>query len=104
MLFLFIFILFVFAGLGREGTTIAIIGGFFSFLVLGWIYFLKKKLEIPPGTYFYLVFILLFAVSLFWSNQFYLSLGYFLIYLTAGLLWIVFYNLREEYSDHFLKL
>ena len=89
-------------------TTLFILGGFgldliyFSYvaiLVLSLILIFlvsKHELVFPPRLKPFVLFLAFNLVSIFWSVNPITSYGYFLLFLSALLIWVVFYNLGHE--------
>lgn len=59
----------------------------------------KKSLNLPGGFYLYLTFLILFAINLFWTKDFWNTFWYLLVF-TAGLFfWIISYNFKNELKN-----
>ena len=74
---------------------------FFIFLLaLFLIYTLKtkKKINLPHGFLVYSLFISIFVLSLFWSVNPFISLYFLSLFITGGLIWVIFYNYQKEFG------
>jgi hypothetical protein len=97
----FFVILFAIGGFGYANTLITwggVMGGLTILFIM--CFYPKHKFSFPPGTIAYLIFLLFFLASLFWSKDKALSLYYFLMYFAGGLFWLIFYNLKDRILKH----
>jgi len=86
------------AGLGVEPFYIKVYGVLVSLLLIGLAWLWKGKVALPKSFKFYLLFLLLFAISLIWSQDRKFSFEQLLLFLSGGLFWIAFYNLSAEFG------
>jgi hypothetical protein len=100
MLFLVGTLLF-FGGLGMEVVLLQyfgiLIGLVFLFLVKLW----KGKIKIPPTFHLFLLFLLVFALSIIWSQDRKASVEFLFLFIGGGIFWLVFYNLKEKFRNDF---
>lgn len=66
--------------------------------------FLKGKLVFPETFRIYLLFLLLFSVSIFWSLDREVSFEHLLLFVGGGLFWLSSFNLKKERIPWFLNL
>jgi len=96
--------LFFLGGLGVEVSLIRYLGFLISFLALAFSDILKRKLEFPPGSKLYFLFLALFLLSFLWSQDVKNSSDFFTLFLSGGFFWVFSYNLRENFREYFDKL
>jgi len=93
------------AGLGMETFYVNLSGVLLTLFGLGIIWRKKRKLKLPKGVFLYLLFLLIFEISLFLHDENRgLGFSYFLLYLAGGGFWLLGYNLRKELFKHFDKV
>ncbi|OGK10513.1 hypothetical protein A2767_04590 [Candidatus Roizmanbacteria bacterium RIFCSPHIGHO2_01_FULL_35_10] len=63
----------------------------------------KKIIRYPPGFYLYMLFLIFFALNLFWTKNFWSTFWYLLIFSAGFFFWVIAYNLKKEFK-HFDKL
>ena len=93
----------IYGGLGGQNftfITIILLWFTMTFLVL---VFNKKNIRYPPGFYIYMIFLIFFALNLFWTKNFWSTYWYLLIFSGGFFFWIIAYNLKNEFR-HFDKL
>jgi len=99
-LFLFVGLLF-YGGLGVNVEIIYKLGILVGGILLVITLLLQKKIALPLGFFSYILFLLLFGLSLAWSQDRQVSLNYFTLFISGGLFWLVFYNLRDRIRGKF---
>ena len=88
--------LFVAGGLGLETNVVQHVGILVGILLLMLAYIWNKKIVLPRYKLLYLIFIFLFGLSIFWSEDKEVSCEYLVLFIGGGLFWVSFYNLRKE--------
>ena len=99
-LFLFTGLLF-YGGLGINVEIVYKLGILMGGVLLAFTLLLQKRIVFPLGFLSYILFLLLFGLSLSWSQDRQVSLNYLMLFIGGGLFWLVFYNLRERIQDKF---
>lgn len=99
-------VLFLLGGLGGgiAGIWVSFLGVGASFIYLLFFTFKAKNLIVPKGFGVYLVFLALLLSNVFFSSKKDSTLNYFLIYLSGGIFYLLFYNLAEKIENGFEKL
>jgi len=93
------------AGLGMETFYVNLSGVLLTLLLLGIVWKKKRKLKLPKGLFLYLLFLLIFEISLFLHDENKgLGFSYFLLYLAGGGFWLLGYNLKKEIYKYFDKV
>jgi len=93
------------AGFGVEIFYVNLSGVLLTLLLLGIIWKKKRKLKLPKGAFLYLLFLLIFEISLFLHDENRgLGFSYFLLYLAGGGFWLLGYNLKKEIYKYFDKV
>lgn len=95
------FVLFILlaGGLGTNRFFWALVLICVTLLVFVYKVIKSKVIKFPPYFKWYMLFLGTFALSLLWSKDLTASVGYFLVFLSGGLLWIFVYN----FSGYFKK-
>ena len=83
-------------GLGHGASYVLALGGVGSVVLLAFVAYKKTKIIIPKGFLIYGLFIFLFALSLFWSLNWPSSLGHLVLYVSGGVFWVAFFNLKGK--------
>jgi len=96
--------LFFLGGLGVELPLVYLLGIIVAILLLFLAVLKNGKIVFPKGALLYFLFLVLFAVSTFWSVDKKASLEYLLLFTSGLLIWISIYNLYSEVSYWFEKL
>ena len=91
-------------GLGIETITIQYVGVLVGFLLLILSLVWRRKIEFPPGTLLYIIFLALMLLSIAWSKDRQTSFESLILFSGGGLFWISFYNLKKELEGGFGKL
>lgn len=94
-------ILFI-GGLGHGASYVLALGGVGSVVLLAFVAYKKTRIRFPKGFLIYGLFIVLFALSLFWSLNWQKSLGYLVLYVSGGVFWVAFFNLKGK-SKNFIE-
>lgn len=94
-------ILFI-GGLGQKVDIAFALGGLVSVILLSFVIYKKGKLRLPKGFLIYNLFLIFFGLSLIWSLDWQKSLGYLVLYVSGGLFWVAFFNLKGE-SKNFIE-
>ena len=81
----------------------------FLFMLFGLIAFIairhsKKGIVFPNGWIEYIVFLIVAGLSLVWSFDAARTLYYLVLFVDAGLIWIIFYNNKKFFSKFFDRL
>lgn len=93
-----------FAGLGIETTTVQYAGVLVGILLVVLSIVWRKKIELPPGSFLYIIFLAFMLLSITWSHDRQASLEYLVLFSGGGLFWVSFYNLKKELEGNFGKL
>lgn len=101
LILLLIGIFLFFGGMGIETVLVQYFGIAVGVLMLVLAWFWKKKLVLPHGFILYTLFLLLFLLSLTWSQNVKTSFEYFTLFFGGGLFWLSFYNLQKEIGKEF---
>ena len=96
--------LLILGGLGIETTIIQYVGVLVGILLLILSLVWRKKIEFPPGSLLYVIFLALMLLSIIWSKNRQVSFEYLVLFLSGGLFWVSFYNLKKEFEEEFGKL
>lgn len=96
--------LLVLGGLGLETSIVQYVGVVVGILLLVLSIVWRKKIEFPPGSLFYIIFLALMLLSIAWSKDREASLEYLVLFSGGGLFWVSFYNLKKEFKGGFDKL
>lgn len=99
-LFIFTGLLF-YGGLGVNVEIVCKLGVVVGGVLLVFTLLLQKRIAFPLGFFSYILFLLLFGLSLAWSQDRQVSLNYLALFLSGGLFWLVFYNLQEKIRGKF---
>ncbi|TEU02640.1 O-antigen ligase domain-containing protein [Candidatus Woesebacteria bacterium] len=83
-------------GLGIEKNLIELQGVIFAVLLVFAARIIKGKLSFPKTFSLYMVFLILAFASTFWSQDIEGSFEYLMLFVTGGLFWLSFYNLKDE--------
>lgn len=89
-----IFFLLLFGGLGFERNLIKIIGLILAVISVLFVYLKNKKISLPYGFSYFLIFFLLSLISQIWSRVPQKSIEYLILFAAGGLFWLFFYNLK----------
>lgn len=99
IVFLFIFLTFLSTtGLGHNNLHLLLIFALGSLVYLTNL-FRKGKFELPEDWKEYVAFLIMVVLSLFWSFDRGRTLYYIILFISASLVWIIFYNQKK----YFLK-
>lgn len=89
--------LFILGGLGERfivpAVLISLAVGVVGLLNLGRE---TKRIKFPPHFNLYFVFLVLFQISVFWSNDFEKTILYFLYFVGSGIFWLLAFNLKKQ--------
>lgn len=96
--------LLVLGGLGIETSSVQYVGVVVGILLLTLSIVWRKRIEFPPGSLFYLIFLVLLLLSITWSKDREASFEYLVLFSGGGLFWVSFYNLKKEFEEEFGKL
>lgn len=96
--FLIALLIFI-GGYGFEKVAVEVFGFIFSLGLFIYLFSKKQKIRVPKSFLAYTVFLLFVALSFLWSVDGANTLEYFLLFLTGGVVWIVFYNLDKKYVN-----
>ncbi len=91
-------------GLGVETIIVQYVGILVGILLLVLSIVWRKKIEFPSGSLLYIIFLALMSLSMTWSKDGQASFEYLTLFLSGGLFWVSFYNLRKEFKGGFGKL
>ena len=91
-------ILFI-GGLGYLPELTVVIGGILAIFLLLLALLRNKKLSFPKGFWVYGLFLLFFLASLLWSLDWWKTLSNLALFLSGGVFWVVFFNLKEKSTD-----
>jgi O-antigen ligase len=96
--------LLVLGGLGIETNIVQYVGVLVGILLLVLSVVWRKKIELPPGSLLYIIFLAFMLLSLIWSKNRQTSFEYLALFLSGGLFWVSFYNLKKELKGGFNKM
>jgi O-antigen ligase len=96
--------LLVLGGLGIETDIVQYVGVAVGILLLVLSVVWRKKIELPPGSLLYIIFLALMLLSMTWSKDRQASFEYLVLFSGGGLFWAAFYNLKKEFEGGFDKL
>lgn len=95
-----LFLVLFYGGLGKENYTflsLTILWLTATFLILA---LRNKQINFPSGFYLYGLFLIFFALNLFWSKDFWITFWYLLLFSIGFLFWVISYNLKNKFKDH----
>lgn len=93
-----------YGGLGENMEFAYKLGAIIGGMMLIFLLITRKKIKFPPGSFVYLLFLLLFGLSLNWSIDKQVSLNYLYLFVGSGLFWLVFFNLNNKVKKEFTFL
>ncbi len=91
-------------GLGIETNIVQYVGVSVGFLLFALSIIWRKKIEFPPGSFLYIIFLSLMSLSITWSKDKLASFEYLMLFTSGGLFWVSFSNLKNEFQKGFDKL
>lgn len=95
----------VLGGLGQKLVGIERAAVLFGVLMLVFAWYRNRKIEFPKSIIIYSIFLLFFLFQSFsLSVDSKKSLEYLVLFLTGGLFWLIFYNVRKEKSIQLDKI
>ena len=98
--------IFLFAG-GVNPTNFFYYNLLFILLSLLFLFYIKRSkpdFKLPQAITEYKVFLAVFLITFFWSKNFLVSLYFFSIFVTGGLVWLISYNFKKELENNFLRI
>src|SRR3989344_7192442 len=91
-------ILFI-GGLGYLPELTVVTGGTLAIFLLLLVFLRRKEISLPKGFLSYGLFLLFFLTSLLWSLDWWKSLSQLALFLSGGVFWVAFFNLRDKSAD-----
>lgn len=97
-------ILLFIGGLGLYVNKVINLGVAVSAISLFVTLVFRRKIILPKGFLFYILFLVILEISIFWSQSRASTLEYLLLFTSGGFIWLLFYNLGNFHKNSFGNL
>jgi hypothetical protein len=101
-IFLLLGILLFLGGLGVNVALVQYLGILVGLALLVEFFVRKRKMRLPDGIGFYLIFLLALGASTLWHQGRQVSLGYLALFVGGGIFWLTFYNFKDKVRERLL--